>query len=115
MLTDSDIETIIQFTSGVLETLDPSHKTIRFENPGIIFELMTSSMSSVIALHVSSDGPLIHYEFPEGRIEETQEAFLPDGVHVMAKISFFGGNHGRKLLSLTKTGRRFTVDPIWDG
>lgn len=116
MLTHCDIEAILRFTNGELRaTLNPMTQIIAFGQSGIHFELTTSSNNSVIALCISTDGPLVHYEIPVDRLEETVEHFLPGGIHVHPNLSFFGGERGRRLLSLTKHGTRFTVDPIWDG
>ena len=116
MLTHCDIEAITRFTNGKLRaTLNPATQIIAFGQPGIHFELITSTTNSVIALFISADGPLVHYEIPVDRLEETVEVYLPGGIHVPSNLSFFGGEQGRRLLSLTKHGTRFTVDPIWDG
>ena len=116
MLTTCDIETILRFTNGELgATLNPATQIIAFGQSGIRFELITSSNNPVIALRISIDGPLVHYEIPVDRLEETVESHQPGGIHVLPNLSFFGGVRGRRLLSLTKHGTRFTVDPIWDG
>ena len=116
MLSDCDIETIIRFTGGELETtLNPTTQIIAFSHPGVRFELITSSKNPVIALFISTDAPLVHYEIPVDRLEETKESYQSGGIHVLPSLSFFGGERGRRLLSLTKLGTKFTVDPIWDG
>jgi len=116
MLSDCDIKTILRFTNGKLEaTLDPTTKIIAFGQHRVRFELITSSKSSVIALFISTDDPLVHYEIPVDRLEETEESYQSGGIHMLPNISFFGGDRGRRLLSLTKHGTKFTVDPIWDG
>ncbi len=116
MLTHCDIEAIIRFTNGELRaTLNPTTQIIAFGQPGIHFELITSTTNSVIALHISAEGPLVHYEIPVDRVQENEESYLPRGIQVPPNLSFFGGEQGRRLLSLTKHGTRFTVDLIWDG
>jgi hypothetical protein len=116
MLTDSDIETILRFTGGKLEiSLNPAIRIIKFNQPGVRFELITSSENPILALFISTDGPLVHYEIPVDRLEETRKSDQPGGIQMLPNLSFFGGERGRRLLSLTKHSNRFTVDPIWDG
>ena len=119
MLSDIDIKTILDFTSGEMDQMsgDSSGKIILFGHEGMSFELVTSSWGPFVALFVSptGQGPILQYEFPVTTVSATPESFEHGGIHVIAGLHFYGGASGRRVLVIYKTNEKFRAEPIWDG
>ncbi len=119
MLSDTDVKTILEFTSGEMDKVsgDSTGATIYFGHDGVRFELMFSQRIQFVALFVSpaDQGAILHYEFPVTSVTATPESFEPGGIHVIAGLHFYGGTCDRRVLVIHKVNGKFSADPIWDG
>lgn len=119
MLSNTDIKTILDFTSGEMNQMseDSSGKIILFGHEGISFELVISSRNPFVGLFVlpTGQGVILQYEFPVTTVSATPESFEPGGIHVIAGLHFYGGASGRRVLVIYKSNGKFRAEPIWDG
>ena len=119
MLSDTDIKTILEFTSGEMDEMSEESPgaTIHFGHDGVRFELIFSPRTPFLALFVSpaGQGAILQYQFPVTTVTETPESFEPGGIHVIACLNFYGGTCDRRVLVIYKSNGKFSADPIWDG
>ena len=118
MISDTDIKTILNFTSGEVIAMseDSSGKSICFGAKDASFELVILPRTSTMALLVksASRGAFFQYEVPVTSVTTTPESFEPGGVQLVAGLHFYGGTSGRRVLVIYRVGESFTVEPIWD-
>jgi hypothetical protein len=119
MIADTDINTILRFTSGKLEEMldGSSGKIIEFGQDGVQFELSISSRTSFLTLSMSLNGhgEVLQYRVPVTSVTETPESYEPGGINVTARLNFYGGKNDRRVLIIYKSNGKFSADPIWDG